>query len=266
MNASRRRLDPYAALLGLVTIGVTWAVGIPFLPGLAISGLTTFVASAGVILQRRRLSLAPPSGEAGGQAPLRLHADEERWIRRGDDAVSAIDRSVRWVEGGALKESLSKVAVRACSILEDLRTLAAQVAATRLAGRQLDASRLSSDLTRLTAKLEQSAGPDVEEDLRRSVEAVREQLRVHRRLESARRVLQARIQSGALGLQQLAAQVSEMTALASPDTSMQQGQRIDDLNTQLEALRAGLSDAGALSRRALGGIDPEGGDHVPTIP
>ena len=117
------------------------------------------------------------------------------------------------------------------------------------------------------ATLQLSEDPDMVRDLQRSVDAVREQLRIGRRLTDARTVLQARIESGALGLQQLAAQVGEMTALAPPGGGVWlQGERIDELTTQLEALRAGLSDAGAMSRRALVAIDPEGGNDVPVAP
>ena len=114
---------------------------------------------------------------------------------------------------------------------------------------------------RLTTKLDQSVEPDVEEDLRRSLEAVREQLGIHRRLERTRKVLQGRVESGSLGLQRLAAQVGEMTTMTSLDELGTQGRRIDELSTQLEALRSGLSDAGALSRRAFGRIETEGGDR-----
>ena len=99
--------------------------------------------------------------------------------------------------------------------------------------------------------LESSDDPEVVRDLQRSVEAVREQLRIGRRLATARAALQARIESGGLGLQQLAAQVSEMTALASPGTSWQHGGPDRRAHRQLEALREGLSDAASLSDRAL---------------
>jgi hypothetical protein len=79
--------------------------------------------------------------------------------------------------------------------------------------------------------------------------------------------LQTRIEAGTLGLQQLAAQVGEMTALAPPGGgAWQHGHLIEELTTQLEALRAGLSDAGAMSQRALGAMDPEGGDDVSVAP
>jgi hypothetical protein len=266
MDTPARHLDRPAAILGLVTTAVSWWIGISPLTAIAIGSVTVGVATVGVALGRRRTSSREAVDELLLSPPVPLSAREEGWIRRGYGAVSTIEHGVRSLAEGALRDGLTPVAAQARDALEDLRTLGTQAAATRAASHRLDASRLTSDLTRLTTKLEQGSGPDVEEDLRRSVEAVREQLSIHRRLETTRRVLQARIESGSLGLQQLAAQVSEMTALASPDTFAQQGTRIDELNTQLEALRSGLSDAGTLSRRALGEIETGGGRHDPAVP
>jgi hypothetical protein len=266
MDTPARHLDRPAAVLGLVMTAVSWWVGVTPLTAIAIGGVTVGVATAGVALTRRRAASREAADGSSLGPSVPLSAREEGWIRRGNGAVSTIEHGVWSLAGGALREGLLPVAAQARDALEDLRTLGTQAAATRAAGHRLDASRLTSDLTRLTTKLEQGSGPDVEEDLRRSVEAVREQLSVHRRLETARRVLQARIESGSLGLQQLAAQVSEMTALASPDTFAQQGMRIDELNAQLEALRSGLNDAGSLSRRALGEIDTGGGRDDPAVP
>ena len=97
---------------------------------------------------------------------------------------------------------------------------------------------------------------------------MREQLRVGRRLSSTRVGSQTRIEAGTLGLQQLAAQVGEMVALApAGGGTWQHGELIEELTIRLDALRAGLSDAGAAGRRVLGATDPERGEHdVPIDP
>ena len=101
-------------------------------------------------------------------------------------------------------------------------------------------------------------------DLERSIDAVEEQIRIGHRMASARRALQARIEAGTLGLQQLAAQVGEMSALAPPGGgSWSQGALIDELTARLDALRAGLGDATVTSRRALGAMDTEGETDAP---
>jgi hypothetical protein len=254
-----RYLDLPAAMIGLVATVVSWAAGIPSIMGAAIGGLTFVLAWAGVALERRRHDAAEAARHDGDAAALSLGAGEERWVRRGSDAVSTIDACARSLDDGPLRVRLMAVADQARDVLGDVRTLAGQASATKAIERRLDASRLTADLMRLTSKLERSEEPEVEEDLRRSLDAVREQLGIQRRLETTRRAFQARVESGSLGLQRLAAQVSEMTALASPDSFGQQGGGIEDLSAQLEALRSGLNDAGALSRRALGRIETEGG-------
>ena len=258
MDTVKRYLDRPSAFLGASTAVLAWLAGIPPLLGLTIGGVAFAIATAGQALQQRN---DPPEGEepeAGGESVASLGTAEERWVRRGTEAVTSISAALRVLRAGPLRDRLTDVAHQAQDVLEDVRTLAAQATATREAGRQLDVSRLTADLTRLTTKLDRSDVPDTEEDLRRSLDAVREQLGIYRRLETTRKVLQARIESGSLGLQRLAAQVSEMTALASPD-ALGEGRHIEELSTQLEALRSGLSDAGALSRRAMGRTEIEGG-------
>jgi hypothetical protein len=181
--------------------------------------------------------------------------------------VSAIRRSIGVIEAGPLRDRLREVAAEAGRVLEEVRLVAAQVSATRVASEQLDVPQLSMDLDRLTATLRQNGEPELVRDLERSTEAVREQLRVGRRLAEARRALQARVEAGVLGLQQLAAQVSEMAALTPPGGgAWQHGERIDQLATQLETLREGLSDVDEMSRRVLGTVDTEGGTDVPVVP
>jgi hypothetical protein len=182
--------------------------------------------------------------------------------------VTAIRNGVRGLDAGPLRERLDSVSADTEGVLGDLRRLALQVAATRRASSQLDLPQLSTDLSRLTSTLERSDDAEVVLDLQRSVEAVREQLRVGRRLTSTRVGLQTRIEAGTLGLQQLAAQVGEMVALApTGGGGWQHGELIEELTTQLDALRAGLSDAGAASRRVLGATNAERGkDDVPIAP
>ena len=128
-------------------------------------------------------------------------------MQAAEDAVTAIRRGVGGLDAGPLRERLGAVASETEGVLDDLPRLGLHVAAIRRAGSQLDLPQLSTDLSRLTSTLERSDDPDVIRDLQRSVEAVREQLRVGRRLSSTRVGSQTRIEAGTLGLQQLAAQV-----------------------------------------------------------
>ena len=258
-------LDPRAALIGGASVVVSLAAGVPAPAGLVIGAVTLAVADVGHLraLWRPVKPLAPMPPEEPEAA---LHPDERRLMQHAEAAVTAIRHGVRTLDAGPLRERLADVATDAEGVLGDLRRLAAQVTATRQASSQLDLPQLSTDLSRLTSTLERSDDAEVVSDLQRSVGAVRDQLRIGRRLMSARVALQTRIEAGALGLQQLAAQVAEMTALAPLGGAWQHGELIEELTTQLEALRAGLSDAGAMSQRALGAMHPEGGDDDPVAP
>jgi len=258
-----RRIDPIAAVIGGVSTVAAIVFGVPVFAALGIGIVTTGVASAGQVLAARRAE-PKPSWEAVAEPPTPLHEQEQRWIDQAAAAVSAIRRGVRALPSGPLQQRLGGVASKAEGVLDDLRRVAEQVAATRRASGQLDLPRLSTDLSRLTSTMERSGDPDVARDLHRSVEAVREQLRIGRRLASARVALQTRIEAGTLGLQQLAAQVGEMSALAPlGGDAWSHGGLIDELTTQLDALRAGLGDATVMSSTALRALDMEGGDDVP---
>ena len=63
-------------------------------------------------------------------------------------------------------------------LLDDIRTVARQAASLRAAEHGLDTTRLSADLTRLANELDRDADPAIEEDLRRSLAAVQEQLKI----------------------------------------------------------------------------------------
>ena len=257
------RIDPVAVVMGGASTCVALVVGVPVLPAVLIGAVTLTVAAVGQALWTVTPAAHTPGAAERPAAPT-LHPEERRWMEQASHAVSVLRHGVRSLDGGPLQERLAEVAVKAEGALADLHRVAAQVTATRRASSQLDLPQLSRDLSRLTATLERSSDADVIRDLQRSVEAVREQLRVGRRLANARVGLQARIEAGTLGLQQLAAQVNEMTALAPPGGgAWSHGELIDELTTQLDALRAGLGDAAVMSRRALGVTDVEGGDDVP---
>lgn len=260
-----RRIDPIAAAIGGVSAGAAIVFGVPVLAAVGIGVVTASVASVGQVLAARREP--SPSWEAVADPAEPLHEQEQRWIDQAAAAVSAIRRGVRALPSGPLQQRLGAVALKAEGVLDDLRRVAEQVAATRRASGQLDLPKLSTDLSRLTSTMERGGDPDVARDLHRSVEAVREQLRIGRRLASARVALQTRIEAGTLGLQQLAAQVGEMSALAPPSGgAWPHGEQIDELTTQLDALRAGLGDVTVMSRTALRALDTEGGDDVAIDP
>ena len=266
-------LDPAAAVIGVgASAGVSWR---------SASRCPSALGDRRAHDVRGSLGRSRSSWRANGSRGQRVRPcrpmdrcspSEERWVRtRRPTRSTAIDRSVvAFVDAGPLQRSTRRRSpTDARRVLEDLRTVAG--AGDRDAGSEptgLDASRLSADLTRLTseAAIERrpghGGGPAAL--ARRGPGAAGDPRAGSRRRAT---VLQARIESGALGLQQLAAQVSEMTALASPDGAAASGSSESTSSPpSWRPCAQGCSDAGAISRRALGAIDTEGGGHDPVAP
>ena len=255
---TRRTIDPAAAGLGLGASVAPWIVGIPFPLGAAL-GAVTFAVASPELIRRLLASRGLASETVVPAVEEAARPSKDPWVRTGERAIRAIDRSVASLGEGPLRQRLSPIAGEAHVLLGDLRSVARQAASLRAAEHGLDTTRLSADITRLANELDRDADPAVEEDLRRSLAAVQEQLKIHARLEATRKERQAKVESVALGLQHMAAQISEMTALVDPDGSTHHRERLEQLTSHLEGLRAGLQDASAVSRRALGTTEIEGG-------
>jgi len=72
-------------------------------------------------------------------------------------------------------------------------------------------------------------------------------------------MLLARMESGALGLERLVAQLAEILALSETATSPVEGAaQLEALADELEGLRSGLAETEQLSRRTLGAYAGDG--------
>lgn len=257
MAVREELVDPGTPLIAGAAAGVAWAVGLPVTASIAV-GIVALVArvSLGVVLDEPRGSAgfapsAPRAGSSRAELPIRERSSEDRWVRRSETAVGAIERLAASFRAGAVAAQMEGVAAGSRGALAQIRALAGQASATKEAARHLDPSRLAADVARLTARIQRADGQDHSSETQRSLDAVRDQLAIYRRLEQARQTLLARIEAGALGLQHLAAQIAELAALAGDTSSPEDGVRIGELAQQLEALRSGMAEAEALSRSAL---------------
>ncbi len=74
-----------------------------------------------------------------------------------------------------------------------------------------------------------------------------------------------RLESSALGLERLVAQLAEVLALSESATSPVEGaKQLEALADELEGLRSGLAETEQLSRRALSAYEGEGSVGGPT--
>jgi hypothetical protein len=247
--------DPWTYLLGGLAGGVAWAVGLPVVAavgvGAAVLGVKAVVGSA---LGGAREDAGPELLPVTGRSP------EEQWLRRGEHAVDSFAKLVSSVPKGMVSERSRTIGEQAHTTLDGLRRLAGQASTTREVARHIDAASLANEKERLTSQLGATTDPDIRAELTKSLDSVTDQLQIADRLAQSLRTLLARMESGALGLERLVAQLAELLALNESATSPVEGaQQLEALTDELEGLRGGLAETERLSRRALSAY---GGDDV----
>ncbi|PZS27481.1 MAG: hypothetical protein DLM59_16405, partial [Pseudonocardiales bacterium] len=155
--------------------------------------------------------------------------------------------------GGFLRASLPPFwATTDPAVARDaLRRLAAQATAVEDAQHRIDVPRLVADRARIVAV--GSSSEQLQAEQQRSLDAIEQQLEVASRLDEARNILLAKMQSTVIGLEGLVARLAEVLALSATaggiDTAHGQ---ISDLNGELDGLRSGLAETEEISRKALG--------------
>ena len=237
-------LDPRRPLIGGASAGAALSSACRCSPSLGIGVVTRGCGE-------RRPGARPRGGVvAAGTAPEEpaepLHP---AGAALGRQAEAARVRDPAWGACAPGRRSVARTSRRrgpeAEGVLDDLRRLAEQVDRDAAGGGQLDCPKLSTDLV----------AAHVDDGARRRPRRGAGPASIASRpcasssgsgggWTSARVALQTRIEAGTLGLQQLAAQVGEMAALGPERRRWRDGGRIEELTTQLDALRAGLGDAG----------------------
>jgi hypothetical protein len=260
--------DPWTYVLGGLAGGAAWAVG---LPGLAIVGVAGAVALVrGVVAT----ALGNPGNErsrGGARLPVAPSSPEQSWLDRGQRAVASFRDLARSLPSGIVSSSTESIASQADETLEGMRRLAGQASVTAHAASRLDIASLQVEAARLQAQAgARDTDPDIAGEAQRSLDSVQQQLDIAKRLQQSRATLLARMESGALGLERLVAQLSEILALSESATSPLEGaKQLEALADDLEGLRAGLAETEQLSRRALSAYEDEGtvgGEPAPRRP
>jgi hypothetical protein len=241
--------DPWGILVVGIAGGAAWAVGLPVAVaagvGAAVYGVKTL---AGTLVDRR--------GDANGARPrilpVRGASAEHRWLDRSERAARSFRELADSAPAGPLADRCRAMGAQVATTIEAMQRLAGQVSGVADAMGRVDGERLPGEESRISGELARSHDPAVRTELGRSLESVRSQLDVRRRLEAAARMLMARMEAGALGLEGLVARLAEILALAHTATSAGAGAgQIDALVDELEGLRGGLVESEDVSRRAL---------------
>lgn len=263
MGLRERLADPWAALVGAVAGGLTWAVvpagGLGVGLGVAVAAAVYGVKVAGDALFDRRRS-GPPEPPAGEQAwPAELpepprDSEARRLLDRTEAALRSLDSTVAGGGEGFTAEQLRPVSEKARGTHEAVRRLAGRATTFDRALSRIPAQRLFVERKRLAAAAREARSADARAEHQASLEAVEEQLQVRERLLAARETALARLQSAALGIESLDARAVELLALATSTGDMPDGAAggaIDELAEELEALRGGLVEVEQLTRRSV---------------
>lgn len=247
--------DPWVYILAGLGGGVAWAVGIPLVAAAGV-GLAVGAVRAGI-----GAALGSPDGQRveALDPPVTDRSPEQGWLSRGISAVEAFrDLALSLPEGLASSRSVS-IASQADETLAGMRRLAGQASVTTKASERLHVPSLQAEQERLRFQIGNATDPDIGEELERSLGSIDEQIGIAQRLERSRATLLARLESSALGLESLVAQLAEILALSDGATSPVEGaKQLEALADDLEGLRAGLAEAEQLSRRALSDYGGDG--------
>jgi len=248
--------DPWTYLLGCLAGGVAWGAGLPA-AGFIVVGMTVAGAKAvsGAVLGVGRAPKVP-----GPPPPLPTTSDtpEADWLTRAEAAVTSFGRLAHSIPNQILSERSRSMGEQAAQTLDGLRRLAGQASTTRTVAAKLDRAQLAEELGRLTKHRDAEKDPEIRTELTRSIGSVQEQVDIAGRLDHSLAQILARVQSGALGLERLVAQLAEILALSDGGTTDQGAPQLEQLADELEGLRTGLAETEQLSRRALSASGREG--------
>jgi hypothetical protein len=245
LRARAEARDPAGPLLGLlVGMAVLLATGsVPAALAAAVAVVTLKILTAAVL----RPAGPPRPRLAPGSAPA-------VWLERAERAVEAIGRIGPGRESG-LAERFSQTRDGARETLDLIRRLASHelVVSQVIAG--ID-PWMADELRRLEHELADAPTPDIADEIGRAIASVRDQIAARERLVSTDRTLVARMRSAALGLEGLVARLGEIAVLAQGGASATANARVDELADELDALRAGLTEADTLARVAVHELRP----------
>jgi hypothetical protein len=249
-------VDPWGGIVAGVAGGLAWAVASASTAAVPLGiGVAAAVYGAKVcagVLARRKDRPRRPAGPVPLPAPRR-GSPAEQWLHRAQGAVRSltelVDSPTSMVDGGPL----APVRDEAADTVETMRRFAGQVTAVENALGRVPTGRLEAEHTRLAEAVRYARTEDLRSERKRALDSVEQQLAVAGRLSDARDTILARMQSTALGLEGLVARTAELLALGASAGMDTTSDRIAELTSELDGLRAGLAEAEEVSRRVLDG-------------
>lgn len=225
-------------------------IGVPL--GLAIAGTVYGVrVGLGALTDRQPRRPSPPGARMLPAPPRGSPAD--RWLRRAEAAVATLRRQSESPTDPTLRGQIGEVDDQAEGALADLVRFAGQVTLIEQTAGAIDQARLAKEHAAIQRGLHGLAPGMLRDERERAMRAVADQLDVAGRLNQAREMLLARMQSAVLGLEGLVARMAELLALhaTTEGGASLTASRVAELTGDLEGMREGLAEAERLSRSAL---------------
>jgi recombinational DNA repair ATPase RecF len=216
--------------------GLTFAVviGIAYL---ALGSALPLAAGAGALVYALNALFTRPATARRPKLPaLPPGTPETAWVDRALFAVASIDQLRSSARSDAIAERCAAIAVQARLAVTSLHRLAYQASVVAGMTQSTDMNELRAAEERCRAQLSHTTGP-ARIELERNVASLTARRESAERLESTRRDIGGRVQSGALGLEGVVARVAEIVAITD-DTSRLTP--IDELASELDALREAL--------------------------
>ncbi len=246
--------DPWVYILGGLAGGVAWAVGVPVVAAAGVGAAVGGVKAGFAALLGSR-----PARTTSEPLPVTDRSPEQTWLQRGESAVVGFRDLARSLPEGLASTRSESIATQADESLDGMRRLAGQASVTERVSARLHVPTLEAEAERLRMQVANAADPEVAQERARSLAAIQEQIDIARRLRRSHDSLLARLESSAIGLERLTAQLAEVVALSEGATSAVEGaKQLESLADDLEGLRAGLAEAEQLSRRALSAYESGG--------
>ncbi|SDE83779.1 hypothetical protein [Pseudonocardia oroxyli] len=254
MGLKERLADPWAAVVGAVAGGLTWAVVPAGGVGIAAGAGVAVVVYGAKVVSDALLNRSPATAQAA--VPVALPepprgSSARRLLDRAEEALRALDGTVENAAAGVTRDQIGAIRDTASSASTQVRRLAGQATAFDQACGQIPVERLREERGRLQRA--RPTDPAVREEQASALRGVTDQLATYDRMTAARDAALARLHSTAVGLEGLRTRAVELLALAATTGEGPGDELVEELGAQLDALRAGLDE---VSRLASGGPSP----------
>ena len=249
--------DPWSYVVAGLASGLAWAAlgsaGVLAIPiGAAVFGVKVLTGAA-----TGRDPKARRKARRDRRLPVQTRTAEAAWLGRAERAQHVFEDIAHSAPEGPVAERVRTFGAETAESLRSLERLAGQASAIRGALARLDPRRLAWERDRLVAAQSAGGDPRVLAERQRSLDAIHGQLDAYARLTTTLTTLLARLESGTLGIEGLVARLAEVVALTETSTTAEDGlSQVDELEHELEGLRAGLVEAEAVSTRAMRGLAP----------